>query len=197
VIRAPASVHLGVQSERSAAEHKQVSDVSCRACGAALAPNATWCSLCYADLRHPIETPVASAPAVTHAAVSAAAKAEIPIAPTAAAAMRATVTAASADVLDAATPLPTDDHPLHVAAPAPTWPCPRCGARVSMELDSCDSCGAGFLAETSSTSVSMKLPVVGDLNRLSKGQRLVVAIGFAVVMMVLFVLLAEIGGHIL
>jgi hypothetical protein len=134
--------------------------------------------------------------AVSHAAVSAAAKAEIPLAPTAAAAMRATVTAATADVLDASTSLPTDEQPLHVAAPAPTWPCPQCDARVSMELDACGSCGAGFLAETSSTSVSMKLPVVGDVSRMSKGQRLMMAIGFAIALMLAFVLLAEVGGRI-
>ena len=105
------------------------------------------------------------------------------------------MTAASADVLDAATPLPID--PTDDAAPVvPTWPCPSCGAQVAMDLDACESCGAGFLAGASSTAVSVKLPVVGDVNRLSKGQRLVMAAAIAVALMLAFVLLAEVGGHI-
>jgi ribosomal protein L40E len=182
-----------------------VSDVRCRACGAALAPNATWCSLCFTDLRRPAEPAAAQAtgaapvPVASTAGVAAAARAEIAVAPTAAAAMRATVTAASADVLDATTPLPTEP-PSAGAAPAaatPTWPCTRCGAKVSLDLDACPECGAGFLAGAASSTVSMKLPVVGDVSRMSKGQRLMMAAGFAVVLMLLLLLLAEVGGHIL
>jgi hypothetical protein len=80
---------------------------------------------------------------------------------------------------------------------APTWPCTRCGAKVSFDLDACPDCGAGFLAGAASSAISVKLPVVGDLSRMSKGQRLMMAAGFAVVLMVFLLLLAEVGGHLL
>jgi hypothetical protein len=113
--------------------------------------------------------------------------------------MRATVTAASADVLDAATPLPTDPGAVEAPAqaPAPTWPCTRCSAKVSFDLDACPECGAGFLAGAASSAVSVKLPVVGDMSRLSKGQRMIIAAGFAGVLMLVLLLLAEVGGHLL
>lgn len=178
-----------------------MSDVRCRACGAVVAPNASWCSLCYADLRQPVASPASATPASEPPApgvVAAAARAEIAVAPTAAAAMRATVTAVAADVLDAATPLPVDaDRPVDAAKVAPTWPCPRCGAKVAMDLDACDSCGAGFLSGASATSRSVALPVVGDLTRMSSGQRMLVAIGVAIGICVLLVLLAEVFGHVL
>lgn len=178
-----------------------MSDVRCRACGAVVAPNASWCSLCYADLRHPVAQPAAATPVSEQPApgvVAAAARAEIAVAPTAAAAMRATVTAAAADVLDAATPLTVDaDQPAEGAKAVATWPCPRCGGMVAMDLDACDSCGAGFLSGASASSHSMALPVVGDLTRMSSGQRLFVALGVAIGLCVLLVLLAEVFGHVL
>lgn len=159
-----------------------------------MAPNAAWCSLCYADLRHPAEPAKEEAP--SYAAVAAAARQEIPVAPTAAAAMRATVVAATADVLDAATPLPGVVSDEAGSEKPPTWPCPRCGARVAMALDACNECGTGFLSGATA-GMSMKLPMVGDVSKLSSSQRLVFGLAVAVAVTLLLVLIGEIGGHII
>jgi hypothetical protein len=41
------------------------------------------------------------------------------------------------------------------------------------------------------------LPVVGDLQRLSRNQRLALGCGMCVAVMILLVVLATIGGHLL
>jgi hypothetical protein len=79
--------------------------------------------------------------------------------------------------------------------PAATWPCPRCGAKVALSLDACSECGAGFLSGATATAAA-RLPLVGDMGKMSQGQRLLVGVGISVVLMTLFVLLAAIGGHL-
>jgi ribosomal protein S27AE len=75
------------------------------------------------------------------------------------------------------------------------WPCPRCGADVLMSLDSCPDCGAGFLAGATVETRS-HLPLVGDMRLMSQAQRLMVGLAVSVLLMIGFVLVAEIGGHI-
>lgn len=64
-----------------------------------------------------------------------------------------------------------------------------------MSLDECPDCGAGFLSGAS-IAPAANLPLVGDMRRMSQGQRLLVGAVISVALMALFVLLAEIGGHI-
>jgi hypothetical protein len=64
-----------------------------------------------------------------------------------------------------------------------------------MSLDACPDCGAGFLAGATEETRS-HLPLVGDMRRMSQMQRLMVGLAVSVVLMIAFVLLAEIGGHI-
>jgi hypothetical protein len=148
-----------------------VSDVRCRACGAAVPDQAQWCSLCYADLRPPapVREPVS-----------------VPAGPSTPAGV-ADPAAADAPAQPARTPQPPRQEPR--------WPCPRCGVSVLMSLEACPDCGAGFLAGATDTTAT-RLPLVGDVQRMNHGQRLLVGGAISIVLMVVFVLIAEIGGHI-
>lgn len=64
-----------------------------------------------------------------------------------------------------------------------------------MSLDACPDCGAGFLAGATETPGS-HLPLVGDMRRITQGQRMFVAAAIAVILMIGFLLVAEIVGHI-
>lgn len=64
-----------------------------------------------------------------------------------------------------------------------------------MSLDSCPDCGAGFLSGATET-VGTRLPLVGDMSTFSAGQRLLIGAGISIVLMVIFVVLAEVGGHL-
>jgi hypothetical protein len=174
-----------------------MSDVRCRACGAAVPSEAQWCSLCFADLREP--APVRE-------------RVSVPAARTAADGLDQSVPPAhndarpDPDVLLGLTEPPdtaatTDaDSSSEVpfgtpAGPELEWPCLRCGARVLMSLDACPSCGAGFLAGATG-STSARLPLVGDVGRFSRNQRVALGFGLAILVMVVLVLLAFIGGQI-
>jgi hypothetical protein len=89
----------------------------------------------------------------------------------------------------------TPSAPAAPVAVESTWPCPRCGERVALSVDVCGSCGAGFLAGVS-TKVSAHVPLIGDMTQLSSGQRWLVAMGFSVALIVVFVLLAFIVGEV-
>jgi RNA polymerase subunit RPABC4/transcription elongation factor Spt4 len=167
-----------------------MSDVRCRACGAAVPTEAQWCSLCFADLREPapVREPV-SVPAAPAEAIAAA---------------PSSVARTDPDVLLGLPERPSHDVPEVVApaaaAPAEAvevkWPCSRCGEQVPLSLDTCPACGSGFLAGATTTA-SVRLPVVGDIQRLSRTQRLVFGLGISLIVMVVLVLLATIGGHFL
>jgi uncharacterized OB-fold protein len=168
-----------------------MSDGRCRACGAAVAPNAAWCSLCFADLRLPTPEPVRE-PAAVAAVPTQPAVATQPVA--------AEPVAAQPPPADLALAEPTVEidpaDPLGLTGQAPpTWPCPRCGQSVAIELDACDACGAGFLSGAAATE-SVRLPVVGDVRSMSSSQRLLLAFGIAVAVTVVLVLLAFVGGHL-
>jgi hypothetical protein len=177
----------------------------CPACGAATPETVPWCSLCYADLR---PVPAAAVPATRNDA-----SVDVPPAPPAppGAAENAApdpltapmstllsppaeLTAPACEPLpDAAEALPGVVDPQLAAA---TWPCARCGAQVPLLLDACDECGAGFLTGAIPPP-TMTLPIVGDVQRLSKLQRFGLAAGLAVVIIGVFLVLATIGAAVL
>jgi hypothetical protein len=154
--------------------------------------SAQWCSLCFADLREP-------APVRQQVPAAATLQAQ----PVAAAAAVATDTLIDAQPGEpglstpAATPLPAVAR-LAARKPGalPSWPCPRCGAAVSMNLDACTECGEGFLA-AAATSTAVRIPMVGNVTSLSGGQRLMLGAMVGVVLMVVLVVLFTIGGMVL
>ena len=179
----------------------------CPACGASTSEAASWCSLCYTDLRPP---PFADVPAPSPRPAEAAPPAELDARPDPLTAPISTLLAPAEAVASHAQPaaMPTaaviaEPLPAVVAAdpeldPAQTvtWPCQRCGAAVALELDACPDCGAGFLAGAVPTP-DLSVPLVGNLTRFTSGQRLLIAAGLAFGLIVIFVAIAAIGGAIL
>lgn len=142
--------------------------VACPSCGAALRPDATWCSLCYFDLRRAAapETPEPVPPS----------GGDDPL---------------TAPLLDLLLPAPLAPPAAVAPAPAPavvpgpggpaqraeaSWPCTRCGARNALTAGACRDCGSPFLGDASEPP-SLVLPGIGDLTQLSRGHRLAVALG--------------------
>jgi DNA-directed RNA polymerase subunit RPC12/RpoP len=122
----------------------------CPACGAATRPDDPWCTLCYAAPR-PLPADDLPAP-------------DLP-----------------ADDLPAPD-LPTDDAiEPDIAVPdiaVPGIACPRCSAAVPLLADNCPACGHGLLDTLrDSTRATLRLPVLGDLMRFSRGARLALAAG--------------------
>ena len=136
----------------------------CPHCRASVRPGAPWCTLCHADLRPP--PPPVQDPV----------RDPVP-------------------VLD---PLTAPAAALGLPAPAatdPTWPCSTCGARNAIERDACASCGAGFLARLrEAEGPLLEIPGVGDLTRMSRAQRTVLAFGVVLAFIVLTVLLSVLLG---
>jgi hypothetical protein len=66
---------------------------------------------------------------------------------------------------------------------------------VPLALDECPDCGAGFLSGLTQAT-NTKLPIVGDVRRMSQGQRLLIGAGISIVLMALFVIVLEVGGHL-
>lgn len=183
-----------------------MSDVRCRACGAVVPGGAQWCSLCFADLRTPavVREPVSVSAGIhdrdlDDPQAAAVAALQPPTAAPAAAAVVADAVPA-VDHLVAAEAAPTVDGEVTAGDDAAepvedeaTWPCPRCAADVAISLDACDTCGAGFLAGAAG-QVSTRLPLVGDMTKMSSAQRLGVGIGISVALMIVVVVLAALGG---
>ncbi len=136
---------------------------TCPRCGAAARGQVTWCTQCYHDL-----TP----------------------APPAGRAARAAADAPSPSVLltkagragqagqpgqdGQAAPGQTDP-----STSSPTWPCP-CGTANSYDETFCADCGDAFLSRLRGDETpSMVLPLVGDVARFSRTQRLLGACGAA------------------
>jgi hypothetical protein len=153
--------------------------------------------LCFADLRPPapaqVKEPVtvASAPTQPLAAVEMIAAAAVARPPF--------VAAVVPSVVEDPDPLAVLEAAATQAAnpvdPSPTWPCPQCGAKVAMNMDFCNDCGAGFLAGVADGS-SVRLPVVGEVKSMSSSQRLMMGLMVAVALMAGIVALAFIGGHL-
>jgi hypothetical protein len=195
-----------VQSPADAADILPMTGSRCPACGAATPETVPWCSLCYADLR---PVPAAAVPASrTVASVDVP-----PAAPgTLGDAAQDPLTGPISTLLSPATELTA---PADAAAPEPSpegaealpgvvdpqlaaasWPCARCGSQVPLLLDACDECGAGFLAGAIPRP-SVSLPIVGDLQRLSKVQRFALAAGLAVAIIAVFLIVVTIAAAVL
>lgn len=92
-------------------------------------------------------------------------------------------------------PVAVPEQPL-AEAPAETsagagWPCATCGHLNGLTASTCAACGAGFLAALREADApSLVLPGVGDLMRLSRGQR----IGLAAAVVLAFVALTALVG---
>ncbi|MDT7538999.1 MAG: hypothetical protein QOI82_2584 [Actinomycetota bacterium] len=139
----------------------------CPKCGAAVRFGDPWCTLCFADLRPPAPAPrpepplVADPPAYSPAPVG-----------------------RGPDPLTA--PLDAVSSPVT----GPSWPCAACGTVNPMANDTCSTCGRHFLAGLREGQAPLlELPVVGDITKLSRGQRFAVAFGAVFVVLVLTVLL--------
>lgn len=142
---------------------------ACPACGAALRPGSPWCTLCYTDLRPPAENPRAEAPA----GAASASPAGDPL---------------TQPLLDFIAPPPRAPEQPGVRPAAPVqaghWPCASCGASNPLDASSCASCGAPFLSAVGlSTRPSVVLPLVGDISRFSRTQRLLGGLGIALLVM--------------
>lgn len=75
------------------------------------------------------------------------------------------------------------------------WPCSGCGAVNAVELDACAACGTGFLAGLRREEPPLLvLPGVGDVTRLSRGQRLGLAGAVVLVIVLLVALLSVLTG---
>lgn len=144
----------------------------CPACGAATAPNAQWCSLCYADLRVPATVPITEA--LTVGAGTTAPRAE---------------STWSTGVVDEVPP-----EPAHLPRPRGTsWPCHLCGEPRGIDEPECPTCGAGLLP--TEPSPALTLPGMGTVE--TNGQRAIVMIAGAFVITVLLVAVMFIGGAFL
>ncbi|MGZ6826613.1 MAG: hypothetical protein ACXVGH_07455, partial [Mycobacteriales bacterium] len=138
---------------------------ACPSCGAAARLDADWCGQCYHDLR---PAPVVQAPPPPPSA---------PV--TALPAARFAVPAGdplTQPLLDFLPPPvePVAPVPAPVAAAAPqalpTWTCHVCqAANVVTELR-CGTCGGSFLGSDAEQPL-LVLPGVGDVTKLSRGQR--------------------------
>ncbi|MCW2681815.1 MAG: hypothetical protein JWM62_3216 [Frankiales bacterium] len=72
----------------------------------------------------------------------------------------------------------------------PTWPCTTCGASNAISNDACVACGAGFLAGLrDSEGPLLEIPGVGDLTRMSRGRRMLIAFGVVLAVIALVALL--------
>jgi hypothetical protein len=195
-----------VQSPADAADILPMTGSRCPACGAATPETVPWCSLCYADLR---PVPAAAVPAA-HTVAS------VDVPPAAPGALGdaahdpltapiSTLLSSPAELAAPAeamapelSPNPAEALPAVVdpQVPAATWPCARCGARVPLLLDACDECGAGFLTGAIPPP-TMTLPIVGDVQRLSRLQRFGLAAGLAVAIVAVLLVVATIGAAVL
>ena len=135
----------------------------CPHCGGAVRPGAPWCTQCWTDLRPAPEPEPEPEP------VQAAVTADLAGAP-------------------AAVPAPRD------GAVGPGWPCTACGEHNGVDRDTCAVCGSSLFAlMRQGEKPLLVLPLVGDLTKLSRAQRLVLAAvvagAFCVVIALLSVLL--------
>jgi hypothetical protein len=148
----------------------------CPKCSAAVKPGDPWCTLCYADLRPPAPpppAPVAADPLTDPLTDPPPPPALVP------------------SVVRGPDPLTA---PL-AALDGPTWPCATCGATNRIDRDTCVGCGSPFLsALRDAEGPLLELPVVGDITRLGRGQRVALAGGVVLVVVVLTLLIGLVFG---
>jgi hypothetical protein len=148
----------------------------CPACNAALRADAQWCSLCHHDLRPapvapPVQVPAPSRPEHDRTDPLTAPLLDLVLPP---------VPPAAAVVPE---PSPAPEPTAPVQAALQEWPCTSCGARNPLSMTICSVCGSAFLA-AAQTQVSLVVPGVGDLQHLSRGQRIAVAGGVLALVLV-------------
>ena len=150
---------------------------ACPSCGAALRPDAPWCTLCYTDVR-PKSAPIPDPPPVVpvHAAYG------IPAGDP--------LTQPLQDLLPPvpsavpASAVPTAAAPLPGAVQR-TWPCSVCEAVNPISSDTCSVCLQPFLAAMKvAEKPVLVLPLVGDLGAMSRGGRAGVALGLVALVLV-------------
>lgn len=145
----------------------------CPACAAALRPGAPWCTLCYADLRPAVLAPE---PVVARTAASPVAGFDPLTAPAEALGLPAPV---------AATP----------ESATTSWPCTACEASNPYSVSVCGACGTAFLGGLrEAEGPLLEIPGVGDLTKLSRGQRLGLAAGVVLAISVLTALVGLVFG---
>jgi len=87
------------------------------------------------------------------------------------------------------------------AAPAPDrdrgWPCAACGQDNPLSAVACTGCGQPFLAGLHTGVPRLALPFVGDVGRLSRGQRVVAAGAVLLLGVLLLLLLSAAVGSLL
>jgi ribosomal protein L40E len=148
----------------------------CPACNAALRADAQWCSLCYHDLRPapvaaPVQVPAPSQPLYGGSDPLTAPLLDLVLPPVPPAAV----------VVPQPSPAPESAAPVQSALQE--WPCTSCGARNPLATTTCSVCGSKFLA-AASEELSLVVPGVGDLQRLSRGQRIALAGGVLALVLV-------------
>ncbi|MCU1621385.1 MAG: hypothetical protein JWL79_230 [Frankiales bacterium] len=143
---------------------------ACPSCAARVRPEATFCGQCYADFRPaPPVAPLVPAPTAAYGPAAA-----------------DPLTAPLLDVVLPPRAVPTQPGPAPAAPASKTtgWPCSRCEHLNDFADVLCTTCSSPFLAKVAEeTAVSIRLPLVGDLSRLGRGQR--AGIAFAAILIVL------------
>lgn len=154
----------------------------CPSCSGATRPGAPWCTQCWTDLRPARPEPERSAADLLGPAVAgpgggdAVVAADLDALPVGRHARHAAPAGPSAEASDVLVAEPASAAAADAEAAAVTWPCTRCGVANRIDATACACCGAGFLDDLrSADGPSLVLPVVGDVGRLSKGQRYGVA----------------------
>jgi hypothetical protein len=162
-----------------------VGGTTCASCGATIAADAQWCSLCYAPVA------VAADPAEAGELEAADLAADLAEAgPDATTAYLGVAASNETAAISNETTVPQGGHDLLVApvpTPAPasapdeaTWPCLNCGAANPMTVNACAACGLAFLSDAK-TPPRLVLPVIGDLFQRSRSQQIgfIAAAGFS------------------
>ncbi len=161
----------------------------CLACGAAVRDGAPWCLLCHSDLRPPPECEPEPVDGPIDGPVNK------PV-------DRGSDQLTAALVAGSAGAVAPPTQARHAAEPGPEsearWPCTGCGADNALDATACATCGTGFLAGLhAADSASLTLPVVGDVGRLSRNARLVLAVGLGLVVALLLTGLVLLIGTLL
>jgi hypothetical protein len=186
-----------------------VTTVRCPACDAAVASGAPWCTLCFTDLRPAAPSRAEAAappPAPARAHAQASGSAYVP----AHAQSRAPASAPSYELAPLYEPAPSPAALIEALPPSildgpvatqadirlaePGWPCQGCGAVVALDLADCPHCGGSFLGG-SKVEVSLRIPGVGDMAKMSPAGRAGVMAGLAGVLALVLVLLYLVLGH--
>lgn len=165
---------------------------ACPRCGAGVRSDAPWCTQCFLNLSAPAPAPpqapvaVDPGPAPRHAAPGPPLLPEPPA--------YAPVDALSAPLHAVLAPPVEQPAPPRPAPAGRAWPCASCGEPNAFELDACSSCGQGFLAGLAGGTASLHVPGVGDLGTMGKGKATGVALGAALALVLLVLVVGLLLG---